>query len=114
MNSITKSSFCNHLSHWDLKAERELLQRAGIRNLHCHLLLPAPQPANRYSRTGIVAWRMRTAKKPGDDQAIEVLNHDLRGSLVSSGATLATWLYLMFATRSHRDWSPERNREVDR
>ena len=25
-----------------LKAERELLQRAGIRNLHCHLLFPAP------------------------------------------------------------------------
>ena len=25
MNLITKSSFCNHLSHWDLKAERELL-----------------------------------------------------------------------------------------
>ena len=37
-----------------------------------------------------------------------------RGSLVSSDATLATRLYLMFATRSHRDWSPERNREVDR
>ena len=25
MNLITKSGFYNHLSHWDLKAERELL-----------------------------------------------------------------------------------------
>ena len=30
VNLITKSGFCNHLSHWDLKAERELLMPLAV------------------------------------------------------------------------------------
>ena len=44
MNLITKSSFCNHLSHWDLKAERELLTETSFFPVVVPAVISTPKP----------------------------------------------------------------------
>ena len=44
VNLITKSSFCNHLSHWDLKAERELLTETSFFPVVVPAVISTPKP----------------------------------------------------------------------